>query len=267
MANSAAMSLFDIKEQHLGRPFYELQLSYRPIELRPVLEDVISQNRPQKISNIERPLPEGRSQFFDIYVLPLLDRQRKMSAAEVFFADVTRYRELQEQAESSNTELEHAYEELQSSNEEMETMNEELQATNEELQTINDELHDRTEELNQLNAFNESILSRAPMGVIVLDRQLQVLMWNKRSEELWGLRTDEVKGQFFLNLDIALPVEKLKAPVRAVLEKKENQELSLDCLDRRGKPITVHVTRSPLGGTEKEVAGIILLMEVEERKE
>lgn len=295
MANSAAMSLFDIKESDIGRPFYELQLSYRPVELRPLIEDVVSQNRPETIANVERPVSEGRSQFLDIYVFPLLDHHRKMLGAGVFLADVTRYRELQEQAESSNAELEHAYEELQSaseelettneelqstveeletaneelqsSNEEMETMNEELQATNEELQTINDELRDRTEELNQLNAFNESILSSAPMGVIVLDRQFQVLMWNKRSEELWGLRADEVRGQFFLNLDIALPVEKLKVLVRAGLEKKERQGLTLDCLDRRGKPITVDITSSPLVGREDEIAGVILLINSKERVE
>jgi two-component system CheB/CheR fusion protein len=295
VANSEAMSLFDIKESNIGRPFYELQLSYRPVELRPLIEDAISQTRPQDLTSIEHHLQEGRSQFLDIYVFPLLDRQRKMSGTEIFFTDVTRYRELQEQAESSNAELEHAYEELQSaseelettneelqstveeletaneelqsSNEEMETMNEELQATNEELQTINDELRDRTEELNQMNAFSESILSSAPMSIVVLDRQLRVLMWSRRSEELWGLRADEVKEQFFLNLDISLPVEKLKALLKAVLEKNEKQEISLQCLDRRGKKITVHITSSPLVGAQKEVAGIILLMRHEERNE
>ena len=38
-----------------------------------------------------------------------------------------------------------------------------------------------------------------------------------RSEDLWGLRNEEVKGQNFLNLDIGLPVENLRADIRACL--------------------------------------------------
>ena len=63
-----------------------------------------------------------------------------------------------EELQSTNEELETTNEELQSTNEELETMNEELQSTNEELETMNDELRQRTFELNDVNAFLETIL-------------------------------------------------------------------------------------------------------------
>ena len=109
----------------------------------------------------------------------------------------TAYEELQsanEELETTNEELnstveelETTNEELQSTNEELETMNEELQSTNEELETINVELQVRTAELNAANVMMESILSRSLIGVIVVDREIRIIVWNRRSEDLWGL--------------------------------------------------------------------------------
>ena len=116
-----------------------------------------------------------------------------------------------EELQSRNEELETTNEELQSTNEELETMNEELQSTNEELQTVNDELHQRTEEVNRANAFLRSILSSLRSGAIVIDQHFNILVWNPRAENLWGLREDEVKGQSLLSLDIGLPMDRLRA--------------------------------------------------------
>jgi two-component system CheB/CheR fusion protein len=84
-----------------------------------------------------------------------------------------------------------------------------MQSTNEELQTINDELGERTTELDQLNAFLESIWAGLGGAVVVLDPDLSVLVWNHGSEDLWGVRQEEVQGQHFLNLDIGLPVDQV----------------------------------------------------------
>src|SRR2546429_292423 len=86
-------------------------------------------------------------------------------------------------------------EELQSTNEELETMNAELQSTNEELQTINDELRMRTGELDEANDFLESLLVSQRGGLVVIDRELRISVWNDHSAELWGVRTDEAPGQ------------------------------------------------------------------------
>ncbi len=96
-------------------------------------------------------------------------------------------------------------------------MNEELQSTNEELETVNEELRRRSDELKRVNAFLESILASLRGGVVVVDPEFLVLIWNRKAEDLWGLRPDEVRGRNLLNLDIGLPVEQLKSALRACL--------------------------------------------------
>jgi two-component system CheB/CheR fusion protein len=166
-----------------------------------------------------------------------------------------------EELQSSNEELETTNEELQSTNEELETMNEELQSTNEELQTVNEELRQRTDELNQLNAFFESVLASLGSGAIVVNQNFDVLMWNHRAEDMWGLRADEVQGKSFLNLDIGLPVTELRAPIRACFAGESPRELVLDAVNRRGKKIKCRITCTPLDTPRKKREGVILLID------
>ena len=112
-------------------------------------------------------------------------------------------------------------------------MNEELQSTNEELETINDELRERTGELNQVNDFLETILTSLGLGVAVLDPQQRVQVWNRRAEDLWGLRADEAVDNHFLSLDIGLPSEQLAPALRAVLG---GAQRARDARARGGQP-------------------------------
>jgi two-component system CheB/CheR fusion protein len=141
-------------------------------------------------------------------------------------------------------------------------MNEELQATNEELETTNTELRMRSDELNTANAFLASILAGLEMAVIVVDPKLQVLAWNHCAENLWGLRASEVQGRHLMNLDMGLPVEQLRQPVRAVLAgETERAELTIDCRNRRGKMIRCPIRCTALTAGSGERLGAILLME------
>ena len=81
-------------------------------------------------------------------------------------------------------------------------MIEELQSTNSELQTINVQLRSRTEELNRTNTLLATILGSLGSGTIAVDRTLNVVIWNRRAEDMWGLRSDETIGQPFVSLDI-----------------------------------------------------------------
>jgi two-component system CheB/CheR fusion protein len=160
----------------------------------------------------------------------------------------TAYEELQ----STNEELETTNEELQSTNEELETMNEELQSTNEELQTVNGELQGRNDELKRASGFLESVLTGVRSGVAVLDRDLQVIAWNHRAQDMWGLRSEEAKGQNFLNLDIGLPTDELRGGIRACLTTDGSDghfnEIVVQATNRRGKTIPCKVTTTPLRG-------------------
>jgi len=141
-------------------------------------------------------------------------------------------------------------------------MNEELQSTNEELETTNTEFRMRSDELNTANAFLASILAGLEVAVVVVDPKLQVLAWNHRAEDMWGLRAAEVQGRHLMNLDIGLPVEQLRQPIRAVLAgETERVELTLDCRNRRGRSVRCPIHCTQLRGASGETLGAILLME------
>jgi two-component system CheB/CheR fusion protein len=96
----------------------------------------------------------------------------------------------------------------------------------------------------------------------VVDRDLHIRKWSRRAEDMWGLRQDEVLHKNFLNLAIGLPVDRLKAPIRACLAREsEFLEVTVEATNRRGRPVQVRVTCTPLGGVAEQARGVILLME------
>lgn len=141
-------------------------------------------------------------------------------------------------------------------------MNEELQSTNDELQAINDELRERTDQLDDANAFLASVLTGLRAGVVVLDRDLRILVWNRPAEDLWGLRADEAVGQHFLNLDIGLSVDRIRAEVRrAVSDDGDDFELVLPAVNRFGRPVEVRLVGSTLR-RDGNARGAVLVMDV-----
>ncbi|HEU4565833.1 MAG TPA: CheR family methyltransferase, partial [Gemmatimonadaceae bacterium] len=263
MANERARALFDLTAGDVGRPLQDLQMSYRPVELRSHIDHAYADRRPVSLHDVQWPAGSGKERWVDVYVLPIVDVRAGVLGVSITFTDTTHYKLLQRQLEHSHQELETAYEELQSTNEELETMNEEMQSTNEELQAINDELRQRSDELNQLNDFLEAVFASLRSGVAVIDRDLLLLVWNDKAEDLWGVRGDEVKGTHLLNLDIGLPVDMLKAPIRACLAgESDYMEVLLPATNRRGKSIGCRVAISPLRNVADETPrGAILLMD------
>jgi two-component system CheB/CheR fusion protein len=284
LVNARARGLFRLAGADIGRPLQDLEVSYRPYELRSVIEQAYTDRQPVVREAVPWRSAEGDQRWFDVVVAPLLDASGGPAGASISFVEVTRVRQLQQQLDDSQVELETAYQELQSTNEELETtneelhstveelettneeletMNEELQSTNEGLQTINDELRQRSDSLNEVNAFLESMFTSLRSGVAVLDRDLKVLVWNRQAEDLWGVRTEEAEGQHFLGLDIGLPIAQLAPQIRACLAgATDGYEVDLPALNRRGRAIICNTLVLPLvaRGSERP-RGVIVLME------
>jgi two-component system, chemotaxis family, CheB/CheR fusion protein len=289
LANERARALFRLSVDDLGRPFQDLEVSYRPLELRSKIQQVSVERRPSTVDEVEWPSPSGEIAQLEVQVVPLTGDRQVLLGASINFTDVTRSRRYKEELEHANQGLEDAYaelqstneelettneelqstveelettnEELQSTNEELETMNEEMQATNEELQSINDELGQRTIELNQLNAFLESIWAGLEGAVTVLDADLRVLVWNHGSEELWGVRQEEVQGQHFLNLDIGLPIDQVRPALRAAMSEGDGSRSTIvQAVNRRGRTVICRVTCSPLLDSDKTLRGVIVVV-------
>ena len=192
LVNRQAEQLFGVSAHDVGRPFRDLEVSYRPLELRRHIDQAQTERRTVRLTDVA--LNRGGAvTSLEIQVSPLVNGTSEVVGATVAFHDVTDFRRLQDELEQANRQLETAYEELQSTNEELETtneelqstveelettneelqstneeletMNEELQSTNDELQTINDELQDRTGELDAANGFLETILTSLRAGV------------------------------------------------------------------------------------------------------
>src|SRR5262249_52400050 len=129
-------------------------------------------------------------------------------------------------------------------------------------ETINDELNQRTEELDQTNFFLESILGSLDHAVVVLDEELRVAAWNDGARELWGLLPQEVNGQHFMNLDIGLPVDRLRAQLRTALAGESAGPVLVEATNRRGRTIKCRVRVSPLSsGGSAQPGGVIIFME------
>jgi two-component system CheB/CheR fusion protein len=140
-------------------------------------------------------------------------------------------------------------------------MNEELQSTNEELQTANEQLRQSGDELNRANAFFENILNSFHEGLIVVDAELRVQAWNHRAEDLWGLRSGEVTGQHLMNLDIGLPTEQLRQPLRQCLSGDSRlEQLQLPATNRRGKRVLLDVACAPFGLGSNATWGALITM-------
>ncbi|MEH2338143.1 CheR family methyltransferase [Nostoc sp.] len=287
LVNEQARTLFALSSKDLARPFQDLELSYRPVELRSLIEQAYAERRPITLTNVERYLSNTESQYLDVRITPLQETDTSFLGVSITFHDVTPYIKLQEalqrsqqdlettneelqstneelettneELQSTNEELETTNEELQSTNEELETMNEELQSTNEELQTINNELSERTAELNRTNIFLISILKSLQTGIVVIDNNFNILIWNYMVEDLWGLRTDEVLTKSIFVLDIGLPIEQLRSLIRDSLSgKKQFQEIILNATNRRGRQIKCYLAITPL--LDISIQGAVLMM-------
>jgi two-component system CheB/CheR fusion protein len=290
LVNAAARHLFGLTPADIGRPFQDLEISYRPAELRSAVERVEKDQLPVILEQVPWPGGTGPFDSFDIHLVPITDSSGIALGVAINFIDMSETRRLHDELELSNRDLETAYEELQTTNEELETTNEELQSTieelettneelqstneeletinaelqstNEELQTINDELRMRTAELDEVNDFLESMLVSHQGALVVVDRDLRVSVWNDHSADLWGLRSDEVPGQHFLNLDIGLPVEALRSPIRAVLAGDAQEEVVvLGATNRRGRELLCRVALTPLVDRDREIRGAIITMD------
>jgi two-component system CheB/CheR fusion protein len=290
LANRLARELFALTGDDLGRPLRELGLSYRPLELPSAIERATHDRRSLTRGPVAWTTGGGEAVELEVLFTPLCAGETLLGVS-IAYRDVserqrlreeldrtrheleTSYEELQstveelettnEELQSTNEELETTNEELQSTNEELETTNEELQSTNEELEAINDDLRERTGDVDAVNLFLETVLTSLGVGVIVLDAERKVQVWNAHAEELWGLRSGEVVGERFFELDVGLPVEQLKTPIReAMRDRSFRADVSLASTTRRGRAIECTVAVLPLAIEGTEIAGAVLLMEV-----
>jgi two-component system, chemotaxis family, CheB/CheR fusion protein len=291
MINQQAETTFDLSTRDIGKLLRDLEVSYRPVELRNYVEQAKVERRATRIPDVQWQREGVDPVWFEINVNPLIDAENGLTGVSIVFFDVTTTRTLLEKVVQTNRELETAYEELQSTNEELETtneelqstveelettneelqstneeletMNEELQSTNDELHTINDALRERGIELDESTAFLDSLVNSIGFGLVVVDRDMRVLVWNRGCEELWGLRSDEAKDALFGALDTGLPTDDLKPMIgRAFVEADSAGEIVLEAINRRGRQERIRFVCGAFRAADGSVKGVLILMEI-----
>jgi two-component system, chemotaxis family, CheB/CheR fusion protein len=270
--NGRARALLRLQRSDVGRHVGDLAVSHRPVELASWIQKALAGGATVEAPTVEWPIGDGGAPVrlaFAVAPIP------GAGGTLITVHDVTEQRRLQEELGLANGRLETAFDELQSTNEELAATNEELRSTIEELRTTNVELQSANEELSAVNEVMrtpggqldearghlQSILANLRPGVAVVDRDLVVWIWNRRAEDLWGLRAEEVQGESLMTLDIGLPVGELRRPIQAALAALSADDgLTLDAVDRQGRRFRCRVSISPLAAGDT-VHGAVLLME------
>ena len=287
LASAGARQQFAIRSTDVGRRLQELEVSYRPADLRSAIDRVAAEGREVVLKDVHH-FSAGQWRNYEVRIAPIVDDQRRIIGMRVTFVDCTAVQRLQSELHASKQELETAYEELQSTNEELETTNEELQSTVEELETTNEELQSTNEELETMNeelqsanqelqtinqelrartmdadvlvSYLESVFSSLRSAVIVIDPDYRIRVWNKRAEDLWGIRSDEAVGMPFLGLEIGLPVAELAHPIREVMSgERSNVVIAVRSTTRRGKAIDCLVSATSLT-LDRARGGVVLIV-------
>jgi len=294
IVNHRAAAMLGLSDRDVGRPFADLEVSYRPVELRSHVASVMENRTVETLREVAWRRPGAETVYLDIQLVPLIDGTSRAVGVSISFTDVTRHHELQVEVESANRQLETAYEELQSTNEELETTNEELQSTVEELETTNEELQSTNEELETMNeelqsandelqstneqlrdqtlavgeanGFMQAILDSLDTAVIVVDGDLVVQVWSRQAEELWGLRESETVGRHIFNLDSGMPTEQLHGWLRRVVTGQDRGGILpelIPSINRRGRRIQLRMTVTPMTVGASPRGKALVLFEVQ----
>jgi two-component system CheB/CheR fusion protein len=291
MINEQAEQKLGLSARDIGRLLRDLEISYRPLELRAYIEQAKVDRRSVLIQDVQWQRG-GEVAWFEVHVNPLVESDNGLIGVSVAFFDVTATRSLLDKVVEANRQLESAYEELQSTNEELETtneelqstveelettneelqstneeletMNEELQSTNDELHTINDELRERSIELDEARTFVNSLVDSVRSGLVVVDREMRVVVWNRHCEELWGLRSEEAIGSVLFDLDFGLPMDDVRTMVgKALVDADTFSETLVDAVNRRGRTLQIRVSCAAFCRPDNTVTGALLLMDAQ----
>ncbi|NES97716.1 MAG: PAS domain-containing protein [Desertifilum sp. SIO1I2] len=128
-----------------------------------------------------------------------------------------------EELETANEEQQATNEELLASNEELQSTNEELQSANEELYTVNAENQERIQQLTELTADINNLLQSTDIGVVFLDRALNIRKFTPAATDVFNFRTGDT-GRPLAELVNHLDIDNLADLIQQVTDTQMSQE-------------------------------------------
>jgi PAS domain S-box-containing protein len=123
------------------------------------------------------------------------------------------------------------------------------------------QLHVKADELARLREYSENILESLNDGLLVVDRNDRIVRWNRRLEELYGLRHEEAHGRhlaavFDEGFREVLRSARTEAPDGAALYR-----VPLTTRHADPRRLLVNVATTPLRESGGAVAGTIVVVE------
>ena len=168
-----------------------------------------------------------------------------------------------EEMKSANEEYQSVNEELQSSNEELETAKEEMQSVNEELQTINAEMIGKNEMLTRVNSDLKNLLESTQIATIFLDNELHIKNFTPAMTDLFHLR-DSDRGRPITEIVTRMHYADLRRDVAKVLRTLTVIEHEV----RIAEDETVFIMRiRPYRSVDNVIDGVVItFIDITERK-
>ncbi len=132
-----------------------------------------------------------------------------------------------EELETSNEELQATNEELLASNEELQSTNEELQSTNEELFTVNSEYQSKIIELTEMNNDVENLLTGSGIEILILDENNEIRKVSPNLSKIFNILEKDVGrpinhlSHHIVNFDLLTHIRKVQKSNRMVSVNKK----------------------------------------------
>ena len=123
------------------------------------------------------------------------------------------------------------------------------------------QLRVKADELSRMREFSENILESLNDGLVVVNRDNRVVRWNRRLEELYGVRHEDAVGQRLYDLFDPGVLEVLTAATRDSAEGAAFYRVPLSTRHEHGRRLLVNLATTPLRDSDGAVAGTIVIME------
>jgi hypothetical protein len=123
------------------------------------------------------------------------------------------------------------------------------------------QLRVKAEELDRLREFSENILESLNDGLAVVNRDDRVVRWNRRLEELYGIRHENAVGRRLDEIFEPAFLEVLRAARRESPEGAAFYRVPLLTHHEGPRRLLVNVATTPLRDSEGAIAGTIVVIE------
>lgn len=136
--------------------------------------------------------------------------------------------------------------------------NRELLEVKEQLQHQLTENARRQQELFEAHQTLKAIVSASPVGIVALDREGTVTLWNKTAENMFGWRGDEVIGRPY-PLVSSLQSTEVRENMETALQGRVLTDVETLRPRKNGELLDVSLSLSPLRASSGEINGIIVI--------